>query len=391
MRPRIPALSSFSLALVASFGVANAQTSGPIDATKLLPPPAWTPVLQSTPTNSALASTWSDDFNRPDAATLGADWLVQSGSFGIQTNRGAALAASSQWVQHASASAAYDSGPQQIDFHAAPFAQVMYVALVAGLGAGSDNVFVKVQDNTSDGTYDRLFVYRGINGSPLSTPYFFDLATPIVEGRMTVSFSNGGDTVDIAIDSNFDGTPEEVFAGSGLLSAGMTLGTSFGIGCYNQPRFDNWEVGQPPPVIANFCTAGTTTNGCAATISWTGTPSVTQSSGFDLLTSSVEGQKQGLYFYGINGDVAFPWGLSTGWFCVKTPTQRFALQNSGGVAGQCNGSLSVDFSAFLAANPTALGAPFSAGDQVWLQSWFRDPPSPKTTMLSDGLRFTMQP
>jgi hypothetical protein len=391
MRSRIPALSSFALAVVASSGAANAQTSNPIDATKWLPPPAWTPVLQQPPTNSTLASSWSDDFNRPDSATLGADWLVQSGAFGIASNRGAAVATLNQWVQHVSASAAHDSGSQQIDFFAAPSPQVMYVALVSGIGASSDNVFVKVQDNTADGTFDRIFVYRGINGSALTTPYFFDLATPITQGRMTVSISGGGDVVDIAIDSNFDGTPEEVFAGTGLLSAGLTLGTSFGIGCYNQPRFDNWEVGQAPPPIANFCTAGTSTNGCSATISWTGTPSVTQSSGFDLLTSDVEGQKQGLYFYGINGDVAFPWGLSSSWFCVKTPTQRFAPQNSGGIAGQCTGALSVDFSAFLTANPNALGAPFSAGDQVWLQSWFRDPPSSKTTALSDGLRFTMQP
>lgn len=391
MRSRIPVLSSFPLALVASFGVANAQTSGPIDATKSLPPVAPTPMLQQPPTQSTLASGWSDDFNRPDAATLGADWLVQSGSFAIVSNRGAAVGASNQWVQHASASAAYDSSPQQIDFYAAAFPQVMYVALVSGIGASSDNVFVKVQDNTADGTFDRLFVYRGINGSPLTSPYFFDLATPITQGRMTVTISGGGDVVDIGIDSNFDGTPEEVFAGTGVLSAGLTLGTSYGIGCFNQPGFDNWEVGQSAPPISNFCTPGTSTNGCVATVSSTGTPSVAQSSGFNLLTSNVEGQKQGLYFYGINGDVAYPWGLSTSWFCVKTPTQRFAPQNSGGNAGQCNGALNVDFSAFLTANPTALGAPFSAGDQVWLQAWFRDPPSPKTTMLSDAIEVQMVP
>ena len=33
----------------------------------------------------------------------------------------------------------------------------------------------------------------------------------------------------------------------------------------------------------------------------------------------------------------------------------------------------------------------AAGDTVWAQAWFRDPPSPKTTHLSDGLEFVVCP
>jgi hypothetical protein len=38
-----------------------------------------------------------------------------------------------------------------------------------------------------------------------------------------------------------------------------------------------------------------------------------------------------------------------------------------------------------------LGAPFAAGDAVWSQAWFRDPPSPGTTSMSNALRFTVGP
>jgi len=76
---------------------------------------------------------------------------------------------------------------------------------------------------------------------------------------------------------------------------------------------------------------------------------------------------------------------------VKPPTQRMTVQNSGGTLSQCDGSISIDWLAYLAANPAAFGNPFSAGTTVWAQTWYRDPPSPKSTSLSNGLRFTTCP
>ncbi len=141
-----------------------------------------------------------------------------------------------------------------------------------------------------------------------------------------------------------------------------------------------------------YCSSGTTSNGCTPTMSATGTPSASTSSGFVLDALSIEGQKSGLLFYGITGPIAAPWGVgSTSLLCVKSPTQRLSTQNSGGVAGACDGAFSVDFLAWVAANSGALGAPFAAGDVVCAQAWFRDPPAPKTTNLSNALQFTMAP
>ena len=46
---------------------------------------------------------------------------------------------------------------------------------------------------------------------------------------------------------------------------------------------------------------------------------------------------------------------------------------------------------FVAANPGCLGSPFSSGDVVHAQGWYRDPAAPKTTNLTDALEFVLQP
>jgi len=147
------------------------------------------------------------------------------------------------------------------------------------------------------------------------------------------------------------------------------------------------------PVTATvaYCTGGTTSNGCNATMTAIGTPSASATSDYTLLVSNVEGQKQGLIFYGSTGRAAAAWGTGTSFLCVKAPTQRIAAQNTGGAAGSCNGELVVDWNAFMANAPAALGNPRSAGQVYQAQGWFRDPPAPKTTHLSNALEFTLQP
>jgi Tol biopolymer transport system component len=144
--------------------------------------------------------------------------------------------------------------------------------------------------------------------------------------------------------------------------------------------------------VTSYCTAGTSTNGCAASLSASGTPSIVAPSGFVLSCSGVEGQKTGLLFYGIDGAAASPWApSSTSFLCVKPPTQRTPSQSSGGTSNACDGVLALDFTAWIAANPGALGTPLVAGDTLFSQAWYRDPAAPKTTNLSDGLAFTMVP
>jgi hypothetical protein len=147
-------------------------------------------------------------------------------------------------------------------------------------------------------------------------------------------------------------------------------------------------------VITPYCTSSTTTNNCVPAINGTGNPSASAATGFTLSVSSAEALKQGLIFYGVDntGFTPLPWSsTSTSFLCVKQPTQRTPVQNTGGTFQQCNGALSIDWNAYRNANPGALGAPFSIGDHVYAQAWFRDPPAPKTTNLSNAVEFILAP
>lgn len=146
------------------------------------------------------------------------------------------------------------------------------------------------------------------------------------------------------------------------------------------------------PAVITYCTAGTSTNGCMPSMSATGVPSAAASAGFTLTASGLEGQKSGLIFYGVSGPKAAPWSpTSSSFLCIKSPTQRTPSANSGGTADACDGVLSVDFLDYVATHAGALGSPLSAGDLVWTQAWYRDPPAPSTTNLSNGMQWTMCP
>jgi len=143
-----------------------------------------------------------------------------------------------------------------------------------------------------------------------------------------------------------------------------------------------------------YCTSSTTTHNCSPSIAGVGTPSASAGSGFSIDVSSVEGQKFGLIFYGIDntGFTPLPWAAgSTSFFCVKPPTQRSLPQISGGTANACDGALKLDWNAFIASTPGALGSPFGGGETVYAQAWFRDPPAVRTTNLSNALQFTVGP
>ncbi|NUP96793.1 MAG: hypothetical protein HUU28_11580 [Planctomycetaceae bacterium] len=140
----------------------------------------------------------------------------------------------------------------------------------------------------------------------------------------------------------------------------------------------------------SYCTAGVTTNGCSATISAANNPSVSAANPCVINVTNVEGAKSGLIFYSITGSSTSAWNASS-FLCVKAPTQRTGTQVSGGTAGLCDGTLTLDWNAYQAAFPTALGQPWSAGDTVWAQAWFRDPPAGKSTNLSNGIEMTYVP
>ena len=176
--------------------------------------------------------------------------------------------------------------------------------------------------------------------------------------------------------------------GTLLGTGGLALDSSgFGGRIYSA----SFSINANPSTPVNYCTAGTSTSGCLPSITATGSPSVASTLGYTIHVANVEGAKLGLIFYGISGRAISSWGGGSSFLCVKPPTQRMPLASSGGTSGQCNGAFDTDWLAYLAANPSALGAPFSAGETVDAQCWYRDPPSAKTTNLSNALEFVTVP
>lgn len=203
---------------------------------------------------------------------------------------------------------------------------------------------------------------------------------------------NGDMTLDL-----LDETGVSVLATTGVVSTGFTTSGGIALRGFSTDSatvFDIDTISGPPSTPTAYCTAGTSSNNCTPSISAANQPSVSQAAPCVITVTGVEGQKSGLVFYGIDntGFAPLPWSpTSTSLFCVKSPVQRTPAQSSGGTVGQCNGQLTLDWDAFQAAFPGSLGTPFSLGDKAFAQAWYRDPPAPRTTNLSNALELTHVP
>ena len=147
------------------------------------------------------------------------------------------------------------------------------------------------------------------------------------------------------------------------------------------------------PGFVNYCSAGTSSSGCQASISGSGVPSATQAGGFTLSASNVEGKAKGLFFFSVNGRQANAWGNGTSFQCATPPVRRASIQSGTGTNGQCDGAISQDLNAlWCPACPKPQHNP-GAGAMVQAQLWYRDAfsTSNQTTSLSDALEFMVLP
>ena len=142
--------------------------------------------------------------------------------------------------------------------------------------------------------------------------------------------------------------------------------------------------------VSTYCTAGTSANGCQATLSTSGSPSASAASGFTVTATNIEGNKDGLFFVGTNGPQANAWGNGTSFQCVVPPVKRFGLLATNGTNSNCDGTKSQDFNAYWNAAPAKNPG---AGTVANAQLWYRDPlnSSNQTTSLSDAVEFTVCP
>jgi len=208
--------------------------------------------------------------------------------------------------------------------------------------------------------------------------YLDNLSTPLLSANYSFvtggSWTGGGSVGGLAL------------IGNSAAHVGFTAGTG---GATENHDVLSWTWA--PIVPPAYCTSGTSGHGCAPAISGNANPSLAFANPCLITVSSVEGQRNGILFYGLTQFVQ-PWASgSTSYLCIKPPTQRAGSQNSGGTVGLCDGTLSLDWNTFQQSNPTALGNPWSVGREAFCQGWYRDPPAPKTTNLSDALWLTYLP
>lgn len=212
----------------------------------------------------------------------------------------------------------------------------------------------------------------------------------------------------------------EVDPATGALLGRTFDGTFYGVACTNiaggcdifddgsgftkilalhQNTIDELNVYELDPTFTPptaYCTAGTSAQGCVAVLSANNPPSAGGTGPACVVTcSAMEENRNGLMFFGLGqASPIAPWGTGSSFFCVKTPTNR-TTQGTSSVGSNpldfCEGSMSINFSAWMAANPAHLGTPHFSGQQVFCQQWFRDPPAPKATSLSNGLILTFVP
>jgi hypothetical protein len=150
---------------------------------------------------------------------------------------------------------------------------------------------------------------------------------------------------------------------------------------------DNCE----PGLTVSYCTSGTSSIGCVATIGGSGVASASATAGYFVTTSGVEGQRQAITYYSLFGPKAPPTPFGAGFLCVKAPTQRLGNLQAGGTPGFCNGSVQVDVLDWAQSHPNGQGVPFTAGLTLNFQSSIRDPLSPGTRVMSNAIQVTLLP
>jgi hypothetical protein len=147
------------------------------------------------------------------------------------------------------------------------------------------------------------------------------------------------------------------------------------------------------PSSETYCTAGVSASGCAAAIGASGLASATAPTGFVVSATNVEGDKDGLFFFGAGGRQANAWGNGSSFQCVVPPVRRGGVLAGSGAAGACDGAFAQDLNArWCGTCPKPAQNP-GAGVVAEVQLWYRDPlsTSNRTTSLSNALEFLVVP
>lgn len=205
--------------------------------------------------SAAQAQYFSDDFNRADAANLGANWdVIGAGSATrtISNQAGNVTTANNlSLIKTTSYSAAYTHGSISADVVHDGSAGLGYVALALGHNgntASGNGLFIKVQGSGATG-FTSIGFYTGQNGTTTSfwtdPPIFFTASSPFLRAHMVV-WASSASTINLGLDTDFDTVFDQTYVRN-VNTGTMTFGTQAGMAVYGtSARADNLAVGVVP-------------------------------------------------------------------------------------------------------------------------------------------------
>src|SRR5262245_38182920 len=201
-------------------------------------------VLAAIPATAQVAV--NDLFNRANSGSLGSDWTEQDGDATIVANQLQANSAFTfGWCSHKSFSASYSSVVLRASFTMSGSGGA--VSLITGVDPSTWNgVEVRISDNNGDGQADRIFFNAAVNaGAWYTSASWQDMSAPMASGEMTTWFTDGGNTVNVALRDPATGSVQ-AYSASGIL-ANPPTGTQVGIGYRGTCFVDDFRawVGTP--------------------------------------------------------------------------------------------------------------------------------------------------
>ncbi|MCE9595137.1 MAG: hypothetical protein K8S98_13205 [Planctomycetes bacterium] len=254
--------------------------------------------------------------------------------------------------------------------------------------------------NPTVGIGAAVFMQDGaIKGCIVHDPFLIGTVAVVVDGTSTVS--------ECTITANSLGIMVSTFGGDlwlrnsivtgnqGDVSFGgnalVTIQYSAGIAGFDPNAYGNgnlvgsvgfWDAAHGE-LRSAYCTSKVNSKGCSPTIGWSGTASASSASPFVITATNELNNKSGIFFYGYTEDIK---AFQGGWHCVKLPTKRTNVQNSGGnpPPNDCSGSYSFDFNALIQSGTNPALTP---GRMIFAQYWARDLGAVSQSSFSDALRF----
>lgn len=205
--------------------------------------------------NFQVIQNFEDNFNRANGP-LGFAWTVRDGSYSIVNQKAVGTA------DYARATLNDIVGSRiEADISLSPMGATQFSALMLDYGAGTNNLFIKVQDNNGGGSFNTAGCYLGNNGDGGSFGLdFFDLSEAFTTAHMVVSVDNS--RVVTLVFTNIDGgsgtqayvcgvapTAEGPFVGIGSYQGGLIdnvrVNRVFGLDSFNRPTGSlgpSWET-----------------------------------------------------------------------------------------------------------------------------------------------------